>query len=155
VWFKKSKWDIINVKKMIWHVFYTIGVSFSSLLHCGYEKQWCGGPYYCVVTFKGYLKRGVHNYFYCHCFMGLNSSIEYQSIVISPPFCELLFIFIINHVWCQMIVIYVHIKVIFSNVFEHWYQKTWFLCQCDGYLHACFRRTWLVHNIFDTKPTLR
>jgi hypothetical protein len=51
--------------------------------------------------------------------MGLNSSIEYQSIVISPPFCELLFIFIINHVCCQMIVIYVHIKMIFSNVFEH------------------------------------
>ncbi len=25
MWLKKSKWDIVSVKKMIWHVPYTIG----------------------------------------------------------------------------------------------------------------------------------
>jgi hypothetical protein len=33
-WLEKSKWDIGSVKKMLWHVPYTIGVLVFSLLHC-------------------------------------------------------------------------------------------------------------------------
>jgi hypothetical protein len=39
-WLEKFKWDIVSVKKMVWHVPYTIGVPIFSLLHYRWEKQW-------------------------------------------------------------------------------------------------------------------
>jgi hypothetical protein len=39
-WLEKFKWDIVSVKKMVWHVPYTIRVPISSPLHCRWEKQW-------------------------------------------------------------------------------------------------------------------